>query len=43
MNKEKTFGAKIGQFLGAVFITCIAACLSAIAIALTVRFIAFLF
>lgn len=43
MDTKNTFGAKVGQFLADVFIGCIAVCLSACAIALTVRFIMWLF
>lgn len=42
-DKEITFGAKVGQFIANVFVACLGACLSAIAIALTVRFITLLF
>lgn len=43
MDKEKTFGAKVGQLLAYVLVTCFAACVSACAIALTVRFISWMF
>lgn len=43
MDKKNSFGTKVGRFLGNVFVACIAACLSAIAIAITVRFIVWMF
>lgn len=43
MEKEKSFGYKTGRFLANVLIACVTTCLSAVAIALTVRFIMFLF
>lgn len=43
MDKEKSFGAKMGQLIANVFVACIAACLSACAIAITVRFITWIF
>lgn len=41
--QKKPFSSKLGTFVGNLFVTCIAVCLSAIAIALTLRFITFLF
>ena len=43
MDKKNTFSAKMGQLVGCVLVACISACITAVAIALTVRFIAFLF
>ena len=43
MDKNKSFGGKVGTFVANVFIACIAACLSACAIAVTVRFIMWMF
>lgn len=43
MNKETSFSTKVGHFIGNVFVACLAACISAIAVALTVRFILLLF
>lgn len=43
MDKGKSFAAKVGQFLGNVFVACIAACLTACAIAITVRLITWMF
>ena len=42
-NKENNFGRKMGQFMGNVFVAYIAVCLSACMVALTLRFITFLF
>lgn len=42
-NNEKSFGTKMGAIVGNVFVACIAICLSACMIALTVRFITLLF
>lgn len=42
-GKEENFGTKMGRFVGNTLVTCIAVCLSAVVIALTLRFIAFLF
>lgn len=43
MEKDKTCGAKIGQFLGSLFACCIGACICAAAVALTIRFIMWVF
>lgn len=43
MSKEKSFAAKVGQFLGNVFVACIAACLTACAVAITLRLIMWMF
>lgn len=43
MDNETSFGTKVGQFIGNVFVACLGACISAIAIALTVRFIIWVF
>lgn len=43
MDKKDTFANKAGQFIANVLIACIAASLSACAIALAVRFITWLF
>ena len=43
MNKEKNFGSQVGKFVANVFVACVAACLSACVIALTVRFIMWIF
>lgn len=42
-EKEKNFCAKIGEFMSTLFVTCIAVCLGACMIALTLRFITWLF
>ena len=42
-EKEKSFSAKLGEFMAILFVTCIAVCLGACAVALTLRFISFLF
>ena len=43
MDDKKNIYVRIGEFLGAVIIGCIAACLIALALALTVKFITFIF
>lgn len=43
MNKERSFSSKLGQIVADIFVGCLAACVSAVAIALTVRFIIWLF
>ena len=43
MEKEKSFGYKVGSFVADVVLTCIGVCIAAVAIALTVRFITLLF
>lgn len=43
INSEKTFSEKMGRLIGTVFVACVAACLSAVMIALTVRFIDWIF
>lgn len=40
---DKTYGTKVGQFIANVFVGCIGACICAAAIALTVRFIMWVF
>lgn len=42
MNNKESFATKCGRWLGTLFVGCIAACLSAVLIALTVRFIMWL-
>jgi hypothetical protein len=42
MDKKESFATKCGRWLGTLFTGCVAACLSAILIALTVRFIMWL-
>ena len=43
MNKERNFSSKLGQIVADIVIGCLAACVSAVAIALTIRFIVWLF
>ena len=43
MEKEKTFAAKVGRFVGTVCVTCVGVCIAACVIALTLRFITLLF
>jgi hypothetical protein len=43
MDKENTFGDKVCQAVGNILVGCISVCLAACAIALTVRFIMWLF
>jgi tetrahydromethanopterin S-methyltransferase subunit G len=43
MEEKTSFGTKVGRFIGNLFVTCVAACFSAALIALTVRFIVWLF
>lgn len=43
MEKKDNYSAKVGRFIGNVFVSCLAACICAIAIALTVRFITWIF
>lgn len=43
MNKDHNFSSKLGQIVADVFVGCLAACVTAVAIALTVRFIVWLF
>ena len=43
MSNKESFATKCGRWLGSLFIGCIAACLSAILIALTVRFVMWIF
>lgn len=43
MNEKVSFGTKVGRFVGNLFVICLATCISAIAIALTARFILWLF
>lgn len=40
---NKNFGYLVGKTLGGIFLTCIAACLAAIFIALTIKFIGWIF
>lgn len=40
---DKTFSEKVGRLVGNAFVVCIASCVVACAIALTVRFITWLF
>lgn len=42
MNNKESFATKCGRWLGTLFVGCLAVCLSAILIALTVRFITWL-
>ena len=42
MNDKESFATKCGRWLGTLFVGCIAVCLSAVLIALTVRFIMWL-
>lgn len=42
-DPKKTFSEKMGQLIGTVFVACVAACLSAAMIALTVRFVTWIF
>ena len=43
MENKNTFGTKAGQFVANMLVGCMAVCLSACAVALTVRFIMWLF
>ena len=43
MDKENTFATKVGHFIANIFVACIAACVAACVIALTARFIMWLF
>lgn len=43
MDKKVSFGYRAGQFIANVFVACCTICVSAILIALTIRFIAWLF
>lgn len=44
MNKNnKSFGYIVGQILGAVFVSCVGLCLAGILIALTLKFLLFIF
>ena len=43
MEGKNTFSTKVGQAVANVFVACIATCLAACAIAMTVRFIVWLF
>ena len=43
MNTENSFSGKVGQFVANILVGCIGACLSACAVALTVRFIIWMF
>lgn len=42
-EQKKSFSSKLGVLVGHVLVTCIATCMVAIAVALTFRFITFLF
>lgn len=41
-KEKKSFGYLAGKFIGAVLVTCIAICISAVMVALTARFIMWL-
>lgn len=43
MEKDNTYSAKVGRFIANVFVGCIAACICAVAVALTVRFVMWVF
>lgn len=43
MDKENNFSRKLGHFVADAFVTCLAACVVALAVALTMRFIMWLF
>lgn len=43
MNDKKSVGYIIGQILGGVLVACVAACIGGVAIALTSKFIMWLF
>jgi hypothetical protein len=43
MDKKDTFGNKLGKFVANVVVACLAVCLSACFVALTLRFITWLF
>lgn len=41
--KDKKIGYFIGQTLGAIVLACLCACIGGIAVALTVKFLGFIF
>lgn len=43
MSKENTFSSKLGKIVADAFVACLATCVAAVAIALTTRFIIWLF
>ena len=43
VDRKNTFGYKVGQLVANIFTACVAACISACLIALTVRFIMWMF
>ena len=43
MDKENSISTKVGRALGHIFAGCVATCLCACAIALTIRFIMWIF
>lgn len=40
---RKTFGYRVGQFLGGVILLCLALCVSAVVVALTLKLLFWLF
>ena len=43
MDKSKSVGTKVGELVANVFVGCVGVCISAVLIALTVRFIMWVF
>ena len=43
VTNETSFGSKVGRFIGHLFAARVATCISAVMVALTIRFIVWLF